>query len=155
MTRRDFLWTAWAAFALFINVVAYAQPQGSSRGTFALGAVAAFAPYVWLLRRTRWEQFRPVLAFMLGLSALGLVQLALMSVAVSLRSAGFLKAVQAGVGFWLLGAGTVGLRAITGLRLPRAFLALFLSMFFLIAAAFTLHLLGIPQEILKAALLYG
>lgn len=146
---------AWAAFALFINIVAHAQPGGTSRPVFAAGALLAFGPFVPLLRRADRGQLRAVIAFMLGVSALGLVQLALMAVAAFLRSGGLFKAAQAGVAFWLLGAGTIGLKAITGLRMPRAFLALFLSMFFLIAAAFTLHLLGVPEEILKAALLYG
>jgi len=57
---------------------------------------------------------------------------------------------------WMLGAGTLGLRELCALRLPRAFMAMLLSLVFQISAAFTLHLLGlVPKDILKAMMLYG
>lgn len=146
---------AWAAFVLLINVVAYTQQNGTSKPVFALGALAGFAPFFFLLRGLPATEWKPVAAFMLGLSSLGLVQNAGLVPATWALSPSLYKGVQVTVALWMLGAGTSGLRDLTGLRLPRAFLALFLSMFFLIAAAFTLHLLGFPAEALKAALLYG
>lgn len=146
---------AWAAFVLLINVVAYAQRGGTTKPVFALGALAGFAPFFFLLRALPAAEWRSVAAFMLGLSSLGLVQNAGLAPATLAGIPSLYKGVQIAVALWMLGAGTTGLRDLTGLRLPRAFLALFLSMFFLIGAAFTLHLLGFPEEALKAALLYG
>lgn len=146
---------AWAAFVLLINVVAYTQKGGTSKPVFALGALAGFAPFFFLLRSLSAPEWRPAAAFMLGLSSLGLVQNAGLVLATMAMAPSLYKGVQIAVALWMLGTGTAGLRDLTGLRLPRAFLALLLSMFFLIAAAFTLHLLGFPAEVLKAALLYG
>jgi hypothetical protein len=76
-----------------------------------------------------------------------------MGLAASLRSKELFMASQAAGGFWILGCATVGLRRLTGLRLPRVFMAVLLSMFFQIALAFTLHILGlVPKDILKALL---
>ena len=88
---------------------------------------------------------------MLGLNAVGIVLLVPMTVAVFMDAPEVFTITQAIGGPWILGWGTVGLRELTGLRLPRAFMAMLFSMFLQIALAFTLHLLGIvPKEILKA-----
>ena len=90
---------------------------------------------------------------MLGVNVIGVALIPLMTVAVRARSAGAVTTVQALGGLWMRGVGTLGLRQLTGLRLPRAFMALLFSMVFQIAVAFTLHLLGIvPKDILKALL---
>jgi hypothetical protein len=76
-----------------------------------------------------------------------------MAAAVAARSPDLFMGAQVVEGLWLLGVGTLGLRALTGLRLPRAFMSMLLAMLFQVAFAFTLYMLGlVPPEILKALL---
>ncbi|MBI5239524.1 MAG: hypothetical protein HY926_03565 [Elusimicrobia bacterium] len=118
-----------------------------------LGAAVWIGLFVPLWRRLARTEVVPAITFMLGVNAVGVAMLAPMILATSLRSKGFFMASQAAGGFWILGCATLGLRQLTGLRLPRAFMAVLLSMFFQIALAFTLHLLGlVPKDILKALL---
>jgi hypothetical protein len=92
---------------------------------------------------------------MLGVNAIGIVMLAPMSLAALLRSSSLFMATQVVGGFWILGWSTVGLRKLTGMRLPRAFMAVLLSMFFQVAAAVTLHKLGLVSKDILKALLYA
>lgn len=145
---------AWTALP-FLLIVAYAQKAGLPRWAFAGGSLASLTPFGWLLRRLDRGEASALAAFMLGLNVLMLALLAPMALAVLLRHEGLFKLAQIAGGLWILGAGTRGLRVLTGLRLPRAFMALLLSMFFQVALAFGLYLLGlVPASILKA-LLYG
>jgi hypothetical protein len=97
--------------------------------------------------------WKPLAAFMLALNAVGLIMLGPMELAVFADSEQLFKFAQIAGGLWILGAGTLGLRALTGMRLPRCFMAVLLSMFMQIAFAFSLHMLGlVPKDILKALL---
>ena len=135
------------------RVLAGARAVTIAKWALGLGGVAWLGLFVPLWRRLTRAEVLPVVVFMLGVNAVGVVMLAPMVLATVLRSSGFFMAAQAVAGFWILGCGTLGLRKLTGLRLPRAFMAVLLSMFFQIAVAFTLHLLGlVPKDILKALL---
>ena len=95
-----------------------------------------------------------VASLMCALNIVGLLLLAPMWLSVQLGAEGLFKGAQIAGGLWILGCGTLGLRALTGLRLPRCFMSVLLSMFMQIALAFTLHMLGlVPKDILKALLL--
>lgn len=146
---RFILGVAWAALP-FISIVAYTQ-SAMPRIIFAAGFfvwAGLFYPAVRSVSRKEWLGLA---SFMLGLNAIGIVLLIPMSLAVLIDQPAFFTFSQAAGGLWILGVGTLGLRALTGLRLPRAFMAVLLSMFFQIALAFYLHLSGIvPKEILKA-----
>lgn len=143
---------AWTA-APFLLMISYAQFKVFSKPGLALGSALWLGLFVPLWRKLSQSEWRPIAAFMLGLNAIGLAILAPMIGAAIADSPGAFKFVQAAGGLWILGAGTAGLRRLTGLRLPRAFMAVLFSMFFQIALAFTLHLLGIvPKDILKALL---
>lgn len=149
------LGVAWTAFALIINIVAYAQKGGIPKPVFAAASAACFALFFPLLRKAPPQDWKPVFSFMLGVNAIGLFFLVPLGAAVFAGAPEAFKYLQAADGLWLLGAGTLGLRALTGLRLPRAFMALLLAMFFQIALGFTLYLLGVPGSVLKAVFLYG
>ncbi len=143
---------AWV-MAPFILMVGYAQSGGLSKEVFALGSAAWLALFAPLLRKVPRRDWKPLVAFMLGINVIGLALLVPLEAAVLLRQAAVFNFAQIAGGLWILGAGTLGLRALTGLRLPRAFMAVLLSMFFQVALAFTLYLLGaVPKEILKALL---
>ncbi|MDD5657147.1 MAG: hypothetical protein PHF00_07820 [Elusimicrobia bacterium] len=143
--------TAWAA-APFVLMAVYAS-SSMSKPPLAAGTLVWLGLFVPLWRRLKSAQFAPLLCLMLGLNVIGLAVLPGMIAAALARSPGLFQAVQAAGALWLLGCGGLGLRALTGLRLPRAFMALVLSMFFQVALAFSLHLLGVvPKDILKALL---
>jgi len=143
---------AWAA-APFILMAAAGARGGAAKTTLALGALVWLGLFVPLWRRLTRAEAAPVVIFMLGVNVVGVVMLAPMILAVCLRSPGLFTAVQAAGGLWILGCGTLGLRHLTELRLPRAFMAVLFSMFFQVAVALTLHLLGlVPKDILKALL---
>ncbi|MCX5794368.1 MAG: hypothetical protein NTY77_02580 [Elusimicrobia bacterium] len=135
------------------RVIAGARAVTIARWALGLGTIAWIGLFVPLWRRLTRSEVLPVVLFMLGVNAIGLVMLAPMILATVLRSSNLFMGTQVVGGFWLLGWATLGLRKLTGLRLPRAFMAVLLSMFLQIAVAFTLHLLGlVPKDILKALL---
>lgn len=135
------------------KLVLAAREIRTAKWAMGLGALVWLGLFAPLWRRLSRTEVLPVVLFMLGVNAVGVLMLAPMSLAVLLRSKGLFMASQAAGGFWILGCATVGLRRLTGLRLPRVFMAVLLSMFFQIALAFTLHLLGVvPKDILKALL---
>lgn len=108
-------------------------------------------PLFGLIRAAPKAEWRTLAGFMMGINAIGLAILPPMALAVGLKAPGLFTFTQAAGGLWILGAGMLGLRELSGLRLPRAFMAVLLSMFLQIAFAFTLHLLGlIPKDMLKA-----
>ncbi|MDD5629166.1 MAG: hypothetical protein PHU21_08875 [Elusimicrobia bacterium] len=135
------------------RVVAGARAVTMAKWALGLGTAAWIGLFVPLWRRLTRREVMPVVGFMLGVNAIGVAMLTPMALATAWRSSNFFMAAQVAAGFWLLGALTLGLREATGLRLPRAFMAVLLSMFLQIAVAFTLHLLGlVPKDILKALL---
>lgn len=143
---------AWAAAPVFL-IVAHAQRGGLGKPAFAVGILVLFGLFVPLLRRAPREERVPVASFMLGLNAVALVMLAGMTAAVLAGSPQLFQAAQVAGGLWMIGAATLGLRELTGLRLPRAFMAVFLSLVFQIAFAVALYFLGVvPKDILKALL---
>jgi hypothetical protein len=147
---------AWAA-APFVLIAASSAVGAEAAGKWVLGLGAAawiglFAP---LWRRLTRAEALPVVIFMLGINVIGVVMLAPMILAALLRSSNFFMATQVLGGFWILGWSTLGLRKLTGLRLPRAFMAVLLSMFFQIAVAITLHKLGLVSKDILKALLYA
>ena len=123
------------------------------RGAYAGLALAWFTVVSrWAMRSPR-EALAPTAAFMLALNAIGLVGLAPMALAVALDADSLFKGAQIAAGLWMLLCAALGLRTLSGLRLPRCFMAVLLSMFMQIAFAFTLHMLGlVPKDILKALL---
>lgn len=142
----------FAAAAPFILIVLYYQNE-IPKAAFAAGAAAWIGFSLWYARGESWEPLRELLAFMLALNAIGIALLVPMVLFTAARSQQLFMLTQGLGGFWLLGAGALGLRQLTGLRMSRAFMAMLLSMFLQIAFAFTLHLLGVvPKEILKAIL---
>ncbi len=143
---------AWTA-APFILIVLYAQKQGIPKPLFTLGEIISFALFIPLLRRWKKENWIPIAGFMLGINVIGLIVLIPMAISVVLKSTRLFDASQIIGGLWMLWAGMMGLRALNGMRLSRAFLAMLFSLFFQIAFAFALHFIGIvPKEILKALL---
>jgi len=151
---------AWAA-SPFLLIVAYLQQEPSllwpsiSRPLFAAGSLVWLALFYPLLKKTPKPDWRPLISFMLGINIIGIVLLIPMAAAVFMDSPDMFKAAQIAGGLWILGASMLGLRVLTGLRLPRAFMAVLLSMLFQAALALTLFALGlVPKEILKA-LFYG
>jgi hypothetical protein len=142
----------FAAAAPFILILLYYQ-NFIPKSLFALGAAAWIGFSLWYAKGQSWEPLRELLAFMLALNAVGIALLVPMVLFTAMRSQQLFMLSQGLGGFWLLGAGALGLRQLTGLRMSRAFMAMLLSMFLQIAFAFTLHLLGVvPKEILKAIL---
>lgn len=121
---------------------------------FALLSLAWAGLMAFWAARVPAEQWRPVAALMLGLNVVGLLMTAPMALATAAGSAQLYQAAQIGGGLWVLLCGTLALRALTGLRLPRCFMSMLLSMFMQIGVVFTLHMLGlVPKDILKALLL--
>jgi hypothetical protein len=143
---------AWTALP-YVLLGAYAAQDGISKTILLAGFLVWLGLFIPFWRRTARSEALPVAGFMLGINVIGLAVLLPMLLATLLRSSSMFMAAQAAGGFWILGCGTLGLRRLTGLRLPRTFMAVLLSMFFQIAFAFTLHLLGlVPKDILKALL---
>jgi hypothetical protein len=142
---------AWTA-APFILMAGYAQ-NGMPKAAFAAGSAVWLGLFVPLWRAAPATEWRPTAALMLALNAIGVVLLVPMTLALWLGNPGFFTFAQALGGLWMLVAATIAVRRLGDLRLPRAFMAVLLSMFLQIAVAFTLHLLGlVPKEILKALL---
>lgn len=140
------LWTA-VPFILMVLRGQKFLPLGAYLACLAIWSL----PLLCRLRAASASQWTSVAGFMLGINAVGLAILPPMALAVALKAPGLFTFTQAAGGLWILGVGMIGLRELTGLRLPRAFMAVLLSMFLQIAFAFTLHLLGlIPKEMLKA-----
>ncbi|HVA66046.1 MAG TPA: hypothetical protein VNK24_03875 [Elusimicrobiota bacterium] len=143
------LWTALP----FILVVCYARYPSFPRWAFIVLTLAWLSPFVPLLRRVAAADWRPVLAFMLGTNVIGLVLIAPLAVSVFWRISNLFYAAQIAGGFWILAVSCVGLKELMSLRLPRAFMAVLLSLFLQIAFAFALHMAGlVPMQILKALL---
>lgn len=139
----------WTAFP-FLAFVAYGQGAIPRLGLHAAFLVW-LAPMALLARRLEAGEWRPLAAFILGMNAIGLALLAPMAAAALFQSASFFTFSQALGGLWMLAFASLGLRELSRLRLPRAFMAVLFSMFLQIALAFHLHLGGlVPKEILKA-----
>ena len=136
----------------FILLVAY-RNMGLSWGGYAALAAVWLAGVAFWAKGVPAAEWRSAAAFMLAVNFVGILALAPMVVGVLLDSEGVYKAGQIAGGLWVLVAATVGLRQLTGQRLPRCFMSVLLSMFMQIAFAFTLHMLGlVPKDILKALL---
>lgn len=140
---------AWTSLPFILMVLyttsAIPQPLLAAGLALWLGLLAASA------RRTSRQDWKALVTYMLALNIIGLAIMIPLCGAAWARHSGLFTFSQAAGGLWILGCATVGLRELTGLRLPRAFMAVLLSMFSQIAFAFALHLLGlVPKEILKA-----
>ena len=136
----------------FILVVLYRQ-SGLNWGAYLALTFAWLGALGWQASRAPKQEWLPVTSLMLALNVIGLLLLVPMVLSVKLDADQVFKGAQIAGGLWVLGAGTLALRALTGLRLPRCFMSVLLSMFMQIAFAFTLHMLGlVPKDILKALL---
>ena len=143
------LWTALP----FILVVLYAHDPGFPRWAFLALTLAWLAPFVPLLRRIAIADWRPVFAFMLGTNVIGLALVLPMAAAAYWRLTDLFYATQIAGGFWILAVSCVGLKELMSLRLPRAFMAVLLSLFLQVGFAFALHMAGlVPMQMLKALL---
>lgn len=143
------LWTA----APYILIVTYAQTHAFPKWAFALGSAAWLASFIPVVRKAGKNDWWPLINFSMGVNAIGLPIVALLAFSVVIGQGQLFTAAQIAGGLWLLGATTLGIRELTGLRLPRAFMAVILSAFLQFALAFCLHFLG-AQGVLKA-LFYG
>jgi hypothetical protein len=158
------LWTV----APYVLIVAYARPVSFPKWAFAFGSGIWLASYFPVIRRAGKSEWWPLINFSMGVNVIMFPIVALLSFALilhvigipSIQIAGYelgpeklFMGVQIGGGLWLLAASTVGIRELTGLRLPRAFMAVILSLFLQAALAICLHFLGAPGVL--AALLYG
>ncbi len=142
----------WTALPIAL-IAAYVQLHGLTKPVLALGEAACFALFVPLVSKFPRDERLPVASFMIGLNVIGLIMIAPMILSVIVDSGKLFEWSQIAGGLLMVGVGTAGLRALCGMRLPRAFMAVLLSMFFQIALAFALHFLGVvPKEILKALL---
>jgi hypothetical protein len=139
--------------APFILIGGYAQMQAFPYWAFALGCVLMLAPFYWLTAGAGKKDWWPLINFSLGVNAIGLPIAAALALCVLLDQAQAFQGAQIIGGLWLLGATTLGARELSGLRLPRAFMAAILSAFLQFALAFCLHFLG-AKGVLKA-LFYG
>ena len=143
---------AWTA-SPFILIILFAQKHGIPKPLFILGEIISFGLFIPLLRRLKKEDWLPVSGFMLGLNVIGFVIIIPMAASVFLNSSIIFNGSQILGGLWMLWGGMMGLRALKGMRLSRAFLAMLFSLLFQIAFAFALYFIGIvPKEILKALL---
>ena len=143
------LWTA----VPFIVLAAYAQARAFPKPALAAATAAWMALFIPLLKEAGREDWCPIVNFSLGANAIAFPLLAALGIATAAGRAEAFKALQILGGLWLLGAMTLGARELSGLRLPRAFMAVVLSAFMQFALAFSLHFLG-AEGVLKA-LLYG
>ncbi len=134
-------------------IAAYVQYNAFPYWGFAAGAALWLLPFYFLTARAGKSQWWPLINFSMGVNAIGLPIAALLAIAVALNQADLFKGVQIAGGLWLLGAMIIGVRELSGLRLPRAFMAVLLSAFAQFALAFCLHFLG-AKGVLKA-LFYG
>ncbi|MBI4375920.1 MAG: hypothetical protein HY549_05660 [Elusimicrobia bacterium] len=142
---------AWAAGPIML--MAYHHSGALSRPAFAAGSVLAFGAFIPLWRKVETRDWISVTAFMLGLNVIGLAGLIPMALAIWLRHELLFKIAQFVSAFWMLGAGAAGLKALSGLRLPRVFMAIMLSVVFQVTLAFSLYLVGlVPKDVLKALL---
>lgn len=143
---------AWTA-APYILIVAYAQVHAFPKWAFALGCVAWVASFYPVLSKAGKKDWWPLLNFSMGVNAIGLPIVALLALSVAANVPDAFKALQIVGGLWLLGATTLGVRYLSGLRMPRVFMAVILSAFLQFALTFCLHFLG-AAGVLKA-LYYG
>lgn len=143
------LWTA----APFILIVLYAQIHAFPKWGFALGCLAWVGSFYPVLKKTGRADWWPLINFSAGVNAVAIPIVLALAVSVWTRTPELFKAGQIAGGLWLLGATTVGVRELSGLRLPRAFMAVILSAFLQFALTFCLHFLG-AHGVLKA-LYYG
>jgi hypothetical protein len=134
-------------------LASYVQIKTFAYWGLAAGFAAWLAPFWWLTRRAGRGQWWPLINFSLGVNIIGLPIAFLLAICVLADQPQAFQGVQIFGGLWLLGAMTVGVRELSGLRLPRAFMAVLLSAFAQFALAFCLHFLG-AQGVLKA-LFYG
>jgi hypothetical protein len=136
----------------FIALVVH-QNGGMGRAGYAACAAGWLLLMALGMRRSPRAAWLPTASLMLALNAIGLAAVPAMALAVGLDADGLYKGAQVASGLWMLLCAALSLRALSGLRMPRCFMAVLLSMFMQIAFAFTLHMLGlVPKEILKALL---
>lgn len=147
--------TTLAAAGLAAFPLAYYQAPWMSKPVFVAVGVLWMIPVPLLVRAWPKETILHAARFMLALNAIGIALLAPLALMTAARSQmGFMLS-QGLVGFWFLGASALGLRAVTGTRLPRTFLAILFVMAFQACLVAFLHLSGLmPKEILKA-IVYG
>ncbi len=143
----------WAGAA--VAIVALFKEGVIGKVPFLLGSaawMALFAPFLRLPTREDWSS---LISFMMGINAIGLLMVPVLAMTVHQRSFHSYTTVQALMGLWVLGAGTLGLRELSALRLPRAFMCMFFSLVFQAVFCFTLYFAGLfPHEVMTA-LFYG
>ncbi|MBI5882521.1 MAG: hypothetical protein HZB91_05390 [Elusimicrobia bacterium] len=143
---------AWAAWSLIL-VVLYLQVHSMGKAAFLAGTAVWLGLFYPCLRGVPASEWRQVTGFMLALNAVFLPLAAPLTVSAMLRHENAFIAGQVVMGLWLLWSGASGLRELTGLRLPRAFMAILLSVVFQAALVLSLYAAGIvPREILMVML---
>lgn len=145
--------TAWTALPLILTV-AYLK-GGLAKPVFGAGMILWAAPGVWVARGVTPAEWRMIGTFLLALNAVELFALLPEALATAARSVAAYKAVVAGAGLWMLGAGALGLRALLPRAMPRAVLPLLFALVLQIVVTIACYMLGwLPPETLKA-LIYG
>lgn len=139
--------------AAFAAIVLYSGANTIPRSALAACLAAWLFLFYPLTKSAPRKDWTALIIYMLGINAIGLPLIALLGAAIFLKLSWLFKASQIICGFWILGTGILGVRALTGLRLPRAFMAMIFSVLLQAAFAISLHFLG-ARGILKA-LLYG
>ncbi|MFA6316681.1 MAG: hypothetical protein WC943_04625 [Elusimicrobiota bacterium] len=148
------LGAAWAAGALIL-LIAYLQLHGMSRAAFLVGTAVWLGLFYPLLRGIGRDEWLQVTGFMLALNAVFLALALPLTVSAVLRKEGAFMASQIVMGLWLLWAGTSGLRELAALRLPRAFMAILLSIVFQAALTLSLYAAGLVSREILMVMLFG
>ncbi len=116
---------------------------------FGAGVLLWTGMLVFLVRKLKWAEWRPLVAFMMGLNAVMLPMCLGFAIGlISMNPKVFMLSQLVGL-FWWLGAGIIGLRTLFGLKLQRAIMAILFSFMLQTALGYSLHFLGAPG-ILKA-----
>ncbi|MBI5625163.1 MAG: hypothetical protein HY924_15405 [Elusimicrobia bacterium] len=154
LTVRMMLGVAWAAASLIL-VVVYLQVQGIGKGAFLAGVAVWLGLFYPFLRGVQAADWLRLTGFMLALNAVFIALAAPLTVSAVLRKEGAFIASQVVMGLWLLWAGATGLRESMGLRLPRAFMALLLSVVFQAALTLSLYAAGLVSREILMVMLFG
>jgi len=146
--------TFWAAFPAALAVY-YASPSMTLGKWVFIALLAAWsAPALWLSRRIPAGRWRKVAAFLLGMSAIQLVCLAVeFATVVPLRTkAGFYALSFLSIG-WLLACVGIGLRKLCGTSTARVVLGFLFAVLVSSIVPALAYLLGLmPKEVLKVVL---
>ena len=147
---RNLIAAAAATAPLILLLASYAPRSGSLPVLPVLGLAAGAG--IWLLRRGTSE-WRPPLAFLLGLNAASFILLPALAAAFWVGSEKLYQGAEIAGGLWILWATARGLGALAEIKMPRAFLSIVLALIAQISLALAFNRLGLlPVPLLKAVM---